>query len=257
MGESLQALIFYGFVGLLILLRLDAQRFGAAEWADEEEANWRAWMRRLTWYGLALLLLGVIYFVHPNPLTVLRLQAGADLGLSLAVGFALAAIGALMAVTYAWVRYRDLRLPPAHRYPAALLTSVATAFVDEAVFRGVILGLLLSPVANWPSDLAILFQAVLYVMATRLAGRGQPLGMVVIFLLVGLVGGWVTLATGGIGAAFLGHALTRFAIFAVTGHSGPLRDVTTSQEDAVDASDLTPEGWEVVPDHDQTGGYWR
>ena len=38
-----------------------------------------------------------------------------------------------------------------------------------------------------------------------------------IFLAIGLVGGWVTIATGGIGAAFLGHALTRFAIFAVTG----------------------------------------
>jgi len=29
------------------------------------------------------------------------------------------------------------------------------------------------------------------------------------------------------------------------------------EEEAVDASDRTPEGWEIVPDHDQTGGYWH
>jgi len=255
MSESLQALIFYGFVGLLFLLRLDAQRFGAAEFDDEEATSWRDWLRRLTWYGFALLLLAIIYLMHPLHLSVLRLQAGTDLGLSLAVGFALAAIGALLAVTYAWVRYRDLRLPSAERYPAGLLTSVGTALVDEATFRGVLLGLLLA--AQWPADLAIGFQAVLYVIATRLASRDRPLGIVLIFLLVGLVGGWVTVATGGIGAAFLGHALTRLAIFAVTGHAGQLRDVTTDEEEAVDASDLTPEGWEIVPDHDQTGGYWR
>lgn len=255
MEEALKALIFYGFVGLLILLRLDAQRFGAAEYDDEAATAWRDWARRLTWYGFALLLLAVIYWIHPLHLSVLRLRAGTDLGQALAVGFALAAIGALLAVTYAWVRYRDLRLPAPARYPAGLLTSVATAFVDEATFRGVVLGLLLA--ANWPIDLAVIFQAVLYVVTTRLAGRDRPIGMVLIFLLVGLVGGWVTIATGGIGAAFLGHALTRFAIFVVTGHAGQLRDVSTDLDDAVEASDLTPEGWEIVPDHDQTGGYWR
>src|SRR3990172_9278891 len=109
MADALQALIFYGFVGLLVLLRLDAQRFGAAEYDDEAATGWRDWLRRLTWYGLALLLLAIVYLVHPLPLSVLRLQAGTDLGRSLAVGFALAAIGALLAVAYAWVRYRDVR----------------------------------------------------------------------------------------------------------------------------------------------------
>lgn len=255
MEEALRALIFYGFVGLLVLLRFDAQRFGAAEYDDEDATGWRDWLLRLSWYFFALALLAVIYWMHYQPISVLRLQAGTDLGRTLLVGFALAAIGGLLAVTYAWFRYRDVRLPPARRYPAGLLTSVATAVVDEAIFRGVVLGLLL--VAGWPTDLAVGFQAVLYVISTRLAGRGRSVGIVLIFLVVGLVGGWVTIATGGIGAAVLGHALTRFALFAVTGHAGQLRDVTEQQEEAVDAADLTPEGWEVVPDRDQTPGYWR
>ena len=39
-------------------------------------------------------------------------------------------------------------------------------------------------------------------------------------LAMGLVGGWLTAATGGIAAAFLGHAITRFAVFLCTGHAG-------------------------------------
>ena len=37
---------------------------------------------------------------------------------------------------------------------------------------------------------------------------------------MGLVGGWLTALTGGIAAAFLGHAVTRFAVFLCTGHAG-------------------------------------
>ena len=39
-------------------------------------------------------------------------------------------------------------------------------------------------------------------------------------ILVGLAGGWVTAVTGGIAAAFIGHAATRFAVFLSTGHAG-------------------------------------
>ena len=47
MEDTLTALIFYGFVALLILLRFDAKRFGAADWDDEDANDWRAWARRL------------------------------------------------------------------------------------------------------------------------------------------------------------------------------------------------------------------
>ncbi len=44
--------------------------------------------------------------------------------------------------------------------------------------------------------------------------------MLVTVLAIGLAGGWLTGITGGIGAAFLGHAITRVAIFLTTGHAG-------------------------------------
>ncbi len=253
MGELLQTLIFYGFVGMLLLLRFDAPRFGAAEADDEEATSLRHWLRRLSWYAFGFLLIGIIYFIHPLPISVLRLQVGSNFGDVIAAGLATAAIGTFVAVVYAWLRYREVRLPAVGRYPAGLVTCVGTAFIDEAAFRGIVLGLLLA--ADWPVELAVAFQAILFVLATRVAGSQRPLGMALIFLGIGLLAGWLTIETGGIGAAVLGHALTRFAIFVVTGHAGHLRDVTSEFEEALEASELTPEGWEVVPDHDQGAGY--
>ena len=37
---------------------------------------------------------------------------------------------------------------------------------------------------------------------------------------IGLASGWLTVITGGIGAAFIGHSITRVAIFLTTGHAG-------------------------------------
>jgi hypothetical protein len=200
-------------------------------------------------------LIVVIYVMAPWPLSVLRLQAGTSLIETVVVGLALGSIGAFLAVFYAWVRYRDFRLPPGNRYPAGLVTVIGTAFVDEAAFRGILLGLLLW--WGWPNLLAIGLQAVLYVIAMGIARRQRPIGITAIFLVMAILAGGVTIATGGIGAAFLGAALTRLALFLVTGHAGQMRDVETVEDEALDAADLTPEGWEIVPDHDQTGGYWR
>src|SRR5688500_3430180 len=169
MPFNIEGLILLAVVGLLILLRFDARRFGAAEYDDEEAVGgWRTWLRRLSWYAFGLLLILVVYFLYPQPLSVLHLQTGEPRQTALLYGLALGAAGGVFACVYAWWRFRDLRLPPARRYPAGLLNSVATAFVDEAAFRGILLGLLLA--SNWPVEHSIAFQAVLYALATRLAG---------------------------------------------------------------------------------------
>ena len=51
--------------------------------------------------------------------------------------------------------------------------------------------------------------------------------MLVLRSAIGLLGGWLTRITGGIGAAFLGHAMTRFAVFLSTGHAGQSRAAGT------------------------------
>jgi hypothetical protein len=253
-AATLESLILLAVIGLLIVLRFDARRFGAAEYDDEEApGGLRTWLRRLSWYAFGLVLILVVYFLYPQPLSVLHLQMGTPRVTALLFGLMIGAAGAVYAFTYAWWRFGDLRLPPAHRYPAGLLNSLATSFIDEATFRGILLGLLL--ISNWPVELAIGFQAVLYALATRLAGRGQPLGMLLLSLGMGLAGGWVTVQTGGIGAAFLAHALTRFAVFIATGHAGQIRGADSAdEEDALEqTSGYTPAGWEVVSDREPSG----
>ncbi len=68
------------------------------------------------------------------------------------------------------------------------------------------------------------------------------------FLLTGviaLVGGWATLLTGGIGASFLGHTITRVAVFLTTGHAGQPPQRGTEVEE-VERRRRTPEGWRTV-----------
>ncbi len=253
MTGSIESLLLLAVVGLLIVLRFDARRFGAAEYDDEEApGGLRTWLRRLSWYGFGLALILIIYFLHPQPLSVLHLRMGEPRVTSLLYGVTLGALGAAIAFAYAWWRFRELRLPPAHRYPAGLLNTLATSFIDEATFRGILLGLLI--LSNWPVELAIGFQAVLYALATRLAGRGRSRGMLLLSLGIALVGGWLTLETGGIGVAFLAHALTRFAIFIATGHAGQIRGAAFEDAEAIEeTSGLTPAGWEVVSDREPGG----
>lgn len=246
MEEALLTLMLLAFVGLLLLLRLDTRRFGAAEHDDEEApGSVGVWLRRLSWYAFGIVLIVLIYRLHPLPISVLRLQMGEDLPLALLAGLALAAVGTVIAFGYTLWRYGQLQLPPLRRYPAGVLNAVSTSFIDEAAFRGIILGLLIA--AEVPVDLAITGQAVLYGLVTRLAARDRPFGMFLLSLGMGFVGGWLTVQTGGIGAAFLGHALTRMALFVASGHAGQLRS-PVEEEPLPEADELTPEGWEIVSD---------
>ena len=67
---------------------------------------------------------------------------------------------------------------------------------------------------------AIVVQALAYALATRTGAPGRGLYHLALSLAIGLIGGWLTVETGGIGAAFLGHAVARAADFAFLGGDG-------------------------------------
>ncbi len=252
MEETLRFLIFIAFVGLLLLLRFDAPRFGTAEYDDETAGGGiRTWLRRLAWYGLGAVLIFAIFRIHPHPISVLHLDLGRDRQLAIGLGLLLGLAGTVLAFLFAWWRYRRFRLPPARQYPGAAINVVGTAFLDEALFRGIILGLLLS--FAWPVELSIAFQAVFYGLATRLGAPGRSRAMLLISIGVGAVAGLLTVHTLGIGAAIVGHAITRFAIFLATGHAGQVRPSGTEPEERVGKS-LPPDGWGVVVDPDVEDG---
>ncbi len=247
MEDTLRVLVAFGFMWLLVLLRLEAERFGAAEYDDEDRDGRRPPIRRrLSWYGLGAFGAFAILIVHPAPGSELFLGPG-DRGLAILLGFLLAALGVGQAAAVAWYHFRRIRLPAVSTYPGALLNAIATAFVDEAVFRGALLGfLVIGGIDPLP---AVVVQAIIYALATRLGAPGRDRYMFVLAIGIGLIGGWVTTATGGFAAAFLAHGVTRFAVFLMTGHTGQLLPRGLEVED-IERRRQTPAGWREIHDRD-------
>ena len=241
MENDLRVLVCLGFTLLLVMLRVEAQRFDAAEYDEPVRGHRPSILRKIAWYFLGVGGVVVLVVVHPSPQFSLHLTVGDRTGILIAV--VLAVIGVGQAIGLAWLHYHRLRLPDLAAYPAALANEVITAFIDEAVFRGAVLGYLLW--AGAPPNLAIVGQAVIYVLATRLGAPGRDRYMFAVAGFVGLIGGWATVLTGGIGASFLGHASTRVAIFLTTGHAGEPPARGTELED-VERRRRTPEGWRAV-----------
>lgn len=245
--EPLLVLMAVGLTGLLILLRLDAERFNAAEYDDADRwGNPPSLLRRLGWYTLGIGGILLVLEIHPNPSGELFLGLGDRLG-AVILGLTYGAIGTAIALAIAYYRYRHVRFPAVRSYPGAMLNALATAFVDEAVFRGLLFGFLV--LVGIDPTLANVVQALVYALATRLGAKGRPWYMLVTALAIGLAGGWLTGVTGGIGAAFLGHSITRFAIFLTTGHAGLPKAKGTEAEE-VDRRQRTPDGWRVLGPHE-------
>jgi len=246
MEAALRTLLVVALTGLLVLVRLDAARFAAAEYDDEEAGGgWRAPLRRLSWYAVGLAIAAAIFVVHPAPVTTLGLAVGTDRVAAVLLGLAFGAAGTLLVAAFAWLRYGRLRLPGARTYPGAVVNTLGTALIDEITFRGALLGLLLA--AGLPAEAAVAIQALVYGLATRLGAPGRSRAMLLISLAVGAVAGSLTVLTGGIGAAVIGHAVTRFAIFVCTGHAGQVRPPGQEPEEVAEDR-LPPEGWQVVDD---------
>jgi membrane protease YdiL (CAAX protease family) len=115
------------------------------------------------------------------------------------------------------------------------------------VFRGALLGALVA--FGLEPNLALVIQAIVYALATRTGAPGRDLYRFGLAMSIGLVGGWATIATGGIAAAFFGHAVTRVAVFLTTGHSGQWAPKGREAED-VERRRRVPEGWRVVGSRD-------
>jgi hypothetical protein len=238
-----RGLIVVGLTLLLVLLRLDAERFGTAEYYESTRDGERPRVRRrLAWYGLGAALVVAIAYIHPAPQGQLFLGSGDRLG-AVTGGLIFAGLGIAQALAFATLRYQRIRFPEITSYPGALLNSTATAFIDEATFRGAIFGMLLG--LGLEANLANIIQTLLYVLTTRLGAPGRDRYLLVLTIAIGFIGGWLTAVTGGIAAAFLGHAATRFAVFLATGHTGQTLPKGREVEE-IDRRRRPPDGWRVI-----------
>lgn len=238
-----RSLIAVGLTLLLAMLRLDAERFGTAEYYEVTGAGERPRVRRrLAWYGLGFGIAILILSIYPAARTDLFLGTGDRLGAVLG-GIAFGGLGVLVAAGFASYRYHRIRLPAESSYPGGLLNSTATAFIDEVTFRGALFGLLLT--GGVDPTLANLLQAVIYALTTRLGAPGRDRYLLVLTLGIGILGGWLTALTGGIAASFLGHAVTRFAVFLCTGHIGQTMPRGREVEE-IEKRRRPPDGWRVI-----------
>ena len=212
--EPLQYLLFIGFVALMFLLRLDAKRFSAAEW-DTEDGEWRVWVSRVSWYAAGIALGLIIFALHPSPVSDLNLTLAPDRGGAMLLGLVYGGAGVVGAFVLATAINGRLDFPRPDRYPGGVLFAIGTAFFDEFLFRGVMLGLLL--VLGLPDWLAVGSAAFIYAGAVRAGTGSRGFVMVLNWLVIGVVGGVLVLMTAGIAAAFVGHAITRFAFFMTMG----------------------------------------
>jgi Type II CAAX prenyl endopeptidase Rce1-like len=212
--DSIQYLLFIGIAAMMFLLRLDTKRFSAAEW-DTQDGDWRVWMGRLSWYGAGVALALIIFALHPQPVADLNLVLAPDGTDSLIYGLLFGAAGIVAAFVLAVLRNGRISFPAPGRYPGGVLTAVGTAFYDEWLFRGVLLGLLLT--LGLPDWLAIVSAAFIYAFTVRGGTGSRGIFMLGLWLGIGLVAGVLTVVTFGIAAGFLGHAITRFALFMTMG----------------------------------------
>ena len=238
-----RSLITIGLALLLVMLRLDAEKFGTAEYYEATRYGERPRIRRrLAWYGLGVGIAVAMMLIHPTPQRDLYLGTGDRLG-AVFGGLAYGLLGIGVAAGFATFRYHRIRFPDAWSYPGALLNSTATAFIDEVAFRGALLGLLL--VAGVNPTLANLTQALIYALTTRLGAPGRDRYLLLLTLGIGLIGGWLTVATGGIAAAFIGHTITRVAVFLCTGHTGQTKPREREVEE-IEKRRRPPEGWRII-----------
>lgn len=242
-----RVLIAVGFALMLVMLRLDSERFGSAEYYEATRDGERpSILNRLAWYLLGLALAAALLLIHPSPQADFFLGTG-DRAASVTYGLAYGLIGTAQALIYAFLRYHRIRFPEVRSYPGALLNATVTAFLDEVAFRGALFGLLL--MSGMDPTVANVIQAILYTLTTRLGAPGRDRYLFVLTIGIGLAGGWVTAVTGGIAAAFLGHAITRFAVFLCTGHTGQPMPRGREVEE-IEARRRPPKGWRIVGSRD-------
>ena len=238
-----RGLIVIGLTLLLAMLRLDAERFGVAEYYETTRDGERPRVRRrLAYYGLGAGIVIAMLYIHPAPQRELFLGSGDRLG-AVFGGLAYGALGVAQAVAFATIRYHRIRFPDTSSYPGALLNSTATAFLDEVTFRGAIFGTMI--LLGLEATAANLIQTLLYALATRLGAPGRDRYLLATTLGIGFIGGWLTAVTGGIAAAFLGHAIARFAIFLCTGHTGQTLPRGREVEE-IEKRRRPPDGWRVI-----------
>ena len=189
--RSRAALIAVGLALLLVMLRFEAEHFGAAEYDEptRDGTAARPAPARVVRAGHRGVAVAICTSIRRRRATCSWARATGSRRSSAASRTA--PLGALRPSPSRRCGTAACASPTSRSYPGALLNSIATAFMDEAVFRGLLFGLCSS--VGLDPTLANVIQTLVYALATRLGAPGRRPILLVLVLAIGLFCGWLTL----------------------------------------------------------------
>jgi hypothetical protein len=209
-GDSLRLAIAIGMTVFMVVLRFDQERIMRSDYFQSRSR----WMGPLSYYGLVLIFTAGIILILPDGRAALFLVGG-DVGEIFPVMFLFAVVGILNGAALALLRFRSFIPLPLEMLPSRSVAAGLNAVAEELQFRSVILGLML--VGGLNPGIAVALQAVLFGLAHRRVWRERDWYFVAVAFLLGYACGMVTINTGTVIPAMVGHFAVTMGIFAFAG----------------------------------------
>jgi hypothetical protein len=209
-GDSLRLAIAIGMTVFMVVLRFDQERIMRSDYFQSRSR----WMGPLSYYGLVLIFTAGIILILPDGRAALFLVGG-DVGEIFPVMFLFAVVGILNGAALALLRFRSFIPLPLEMLPSRSVAAGLNAVAEELQFRSVILGLML--VGGLNPAIAVALQAVLFGLAHRRVWRERDWYFVAVAFLLGYACGMVTINTGTVIPAMVGHFAVTMGIFAFAG----------------------------------------
>ena len=208
--ESLRLAIALGLTLFLVLLRFDAERITRSDYFRYRTP----WMGPVSYYVLVIGFTIGIAIILPSGREQLFLTGGqTDEMLPVMLVFVVVAL--LNGLALAFLRYGGILPLPIELLPNRVLGAAMNAICEELQFRSVVLGMLLF--AGVPPGWAIAVQALVYGLAHRRLWRDRDWYFLAGSVLLGWAAGVVTVETGSIIPAIVGHFAVTMSLFAFAG----------------------------------------
>ncbi|MGH2385736.1 MAG: CPBP family intramembrane glutamic endopeptidase [Candidatus Limnocylindria bacterium] len=208
--DSLRLAIAFGLTLFMVLLRFDSERITRSDYFRYRTP----WMGPVSYYILVVAFAVGIAVILPSGRAQLFLTGGdPDATLPLMLLFTVVAL--LNGLALAFLRYGGILPLPTELLPSRVAGAAANALSEELQFRSIVLGMLLF--AGVPPEWALVVQALVYGLAHRRLWRERDWYFLIGSVLLGYAAGIVTIETGSIIPAVVGHFAVTMSFFAFAG----------------------------------------
>jgi len=208
--DSLRLAIALGLTLFLVLLRFDSERITRSDYFRYRTP----WMGPVSYYLLVIVFAIGIAFILPSGRDQLFLTGG-ETDEMLPIMALFVGVALLNGVALAFLRYGSILPLPLELLPSRVLGAAANAVSEQLQFRSIVLGMLLF--AGLDVGWAIAVQAIVSGLAHRRLWHDRDWYFLAASVLLGWAAGVVTVETGSIIPAIVGHFAVSMALFAFAG----------------------------------------